>query len=104
MTEGIHDMGAVRLELLGFLALAWVIVYFCLWKGVATTGKVVYITATLPIILLFTFFIRGLTLPGAMEGLRYFFYPDWNKVCDPKVWVNAASQVKIFLIKTKSFQ
>ena len=40
MTEGIHDMGAVRLELLGFLALAWVIVYFCLWKGVAATGKV----------------------------------------------------------------
>ena len=40
MTEGIHDMGGVRLELLGFLALAWVIVYFCLWKGVAATGKV----------------------------------------------------------------
>ena len=102
-TEGIHDMGAVRLELLGFLALAWVIVYFCLWKGVATTGKVVYITATLPIILLLTFVIRGLTLPGAMEGLRYFFYPDWGKVCDPKVWVNAASQVKILWIKTKYF-
>ena len=104
MTEGIHDMGAVRLELLGFLALAWVIVYFCLWKGVATTGKVVYITATLPIILLLTFVIRGLTLPGAMEGLRYFFYPNWNKVWDPKVWVNAASQVKILRIKTKPFQ
>ena len=104
-TEGIHDMGAVRLELLGFLVLAWIIVYFCLWKGVATTGKVVYITATLPIILLLTFVIRGLTLPGAMEGLRYFFYPDWNKVCDPKVWVNAASQVKINIFnQSKPFQ
>ena len=93
MTQGVHDMGDIRLELLGFLVLAWVIVYFCLWKGVAATGKVVYFTATLPILLLFTFVIRGLTLPGAMEGLRFFFLPDWDKVCEPKVWINAASQV-----------
>ena len=93
MTQGVHDMGDIRLELLGFLVLAWIIVYFCLWKGVAATGKVVYLTATLPIILLFTFVIRGLTLPGAMEGLRFFFLPDWEKVCEPKVWINAASQV-----------
>jgi len=93
MSDGIHNMGDIRLELFGFLALAWVIVYFCLWKGVATTGKVVYITATLPIILLFTFVIRGVTLPGAMEGLKFFFLPNWHKVCEPKVWINAASQV-----------
>ena len=95
MSDGIHNMGEIRLELFGFLALAWVIVYFCLWKGVATTGKVVYITATLPIILLFTFVIRGVTLPGAIQGLKFFFLPDWQKVCEPKVWINAASQVWI---------
>ena len=104
MTQGVHDMGDIRLELLGFLVLAWVIVYFCLWKGVAATGKVVYLTATLPILLLFTFVIRGLTLPGAMEGLRFFFLPDWDKVCEPKVWIDAASQVsddEKYFTKTK---
>ena len=40
MTGGVEDMGSIRLELLAFLVLAWVIVYFCLWKGVAATGKV----------------------------------------------------------------
>ena len=100
MSDGIHNMGDIRLELFGFLALAWVIVYFCLWKGVATTGKVVYITATLPIILLFTFVIRGVTLPGAMEGLKFFFLPNWHKVCEPKVWINAASQVLIYYYLT----
>ena len=95
MTEGIHDMGAVRLELLGFLAGAWVIVYFCLWKGVAMTGKVVYLTATLPIFLLLAFAIRGCTLPGAGAGLKFFFSPKWEKVLEPQVWVNAASQVRI---------
>ena len=94
VSDGIHEMGNIRTELLGFLALAWIIVYFCLWKGVATTGKVVYFTATLPIILLIIFVIRGVTLPGAINGLKFFFLPDWDKVCEPKVWVNAASQVK----------
>jgi len=93
VSDGIHKMGNIRTELLGFLALAWIIVYFCLWKGVATTGKVVYFTATLPIILLIIFVIRGVTLPGAINGLKFFFLPDWDKVCEPKVWVNAASQV-----------
>jgi len=93
MSEGIHNMGEFRLELFGLLALAWVIVYFCLWKGVAMTGKVVYLTATLPILLLIAFAIRGVTLPGAGEGLRFFFMPNWQKVLEPQVWVNAASQV-----------
>lgn len=93
MSDGIHNMGEFQWELFGFLALAWVIVYFCLWKGVAMTGKVVYLTATLPIFLLIAFAIRGATLPGAEEGLRYFFTPNWQKVLEPQVWVNAASQV-----------
>eukprot|EP00092_Neocalanus_flemingeri_P033536 GFUD01036454.1.p1 GENE.GFUD01036454.1~~GFUD01036454.1.p1 ORF type:complete len:609 (+),score=101.36 GFUD01036454.1:134-1960(+) len=93
MSDGIHDMGEFRLELFGLLALAWVIVYFCLWKGVAMTGKVVYLTATLPIFLLIAFAIRGATLPGAGEGLRFFFTPNWQKVLEPQVWVMAASQV-----------
>ncbi len=40
MTSGLEDFGSVRGELLGYLALAWVAVYFCLWKSVRTTGKV----------------------------------------------------------------
>ncbi len=40
VTSGIEDMGHLRPELLGLLFLAWVIVYFCLWKSVRATGKV----------------------------------------------------------------
>jgi len=93
MSDGIHNMGDFQWELFALLGVAWVLVYFCLWKGVAMTGKVVYLTATLPILLLIAFAIRGATLPGAFEGLRYFFTPNWNKVLEPQVWVNAASQV-----------
>ena len=99
MSDGIHNMGEFQWELFGLLALAWVLVYFCLWKGVAMTGKVVYLTATLPIFLLLAFAIRGCTLPGAGAGLKFFFSPDWNKVLEPQVWVNAASQVRRNLVR-----
>ena len=39
MSTGIEDFGNINLELLGFLVLAWIIVYFCIWKSVKTTGK-----------------------------------------------------------------
>lgn len=39
-TEGIEDLGNLRLELLGCLVLAWLIVFGCLFKGVQSLGKV----------------------------------------------------------------
>lgn len=40
ITSGIHELGTVRWELALCLLLAWVICYFCIWKGVKYTGKV----------------------------------------------------------------
>ena len=35
-----------------------------------------YVTGTLPYVVLTIFLIRGLTLPGAAEGVSYLFTPD----------------------------
>nr|XP_021488323.1 sodium- and chloride-dependent betaine transporter [Meriones unguiculatus] len=40
ITSGIHDLGSLRWELALCLLLAWIICYFCIWKGVKSTGKV----------------------------------------------------------------
>lgn len=93
MSSGIEEFGGLRLELLGFLALAWIVVYFCIWKSVRATGKVVYLTATVPFVLLFAFLVRGVTLEGADVGIRYFVEPRWELMLDSKVWINAAAQV-----------
>ena len=93
MSTGIEDFGTVNWELFGFLVLAWIIVYFCIWKSVKTTGKVVMFTATFPYILLIAFVIRGCTLPGAMNGINYFIQPQWDKMLESKVWIYAAAQV-----------
>ena len=45
-------------------------------RGAQSTGKAAYVTATFPVIILFSLVIRGLTLEGAMDGMRYYLIPD----------------------------
>ncbi|XP_075882107.1 sodium- and chloride-dependent GABA transporter 1 isoform X2 [Nelusetta ayraudi] len=92
-TDGIEDAGGVQWELCGYLALAWVIVYSCIFKGVKSTGKVVYFTALFPYVLLFALLVNNVRLPGAEDGILYFVTPVWSKLFEVKVWVNAAAQV-----------
>uniref|UniRef100_A0A8C6V353 Transporter n=1 Tax=Neogobius melanostomus TaxID=47308 RepID=A0A8C6V353_9GOBI len=92
-TDGIEDSGGIRWELLGCLVAAWVIVYFCIFKGVKSTGKVVYFTAVYPYFILFALLINNVQLPGAINGILYFVTPVWSKLFQIKVWVNAAAQV-----------
>ena len=85
MTNGIEQPGHVNLKLAVCLFVAWVLVYFCIWKGIRTTGKVVYVTATLPYVCLVILFIRAITLPGSTEGIIYYLTPVWTRLTDPKV-------------------
>ncbi|XP_074506898.1 sodium- and chloride-dependent GABA transporter 2-like isoform X2 [Sebastes fasciatus] len=40
LSGGIEEMGSIRWELAGCFLLSWIICYFCIWKGVKTSGKV----------------------------------------------------------------
>ena len=85
MTDGIDNPGHLNLKLATCLFVAWVLVYLCVWKGIRTTGKVVYVTATLPYVFLVILFIRAITLPGSTDGIMYYVTPIWTRLADPKV-------------------
>ncbi|KAJ8400417.1 hypothetical protein AAFF_G00398000 [Aldrovandia affinis] len=93
ISGGIEEVGSVRWELLLCLIAMWVICYFCIWKGVKSTGKVVYFTATFPYVMLLVLLVRGLTLPGALQGVVYYLYPDPTRLADPQVWMEAGAQI-----------
>uniref|UniRef100_A0A4W4EPA6 Transporter n=1 Tax=Electrophorus electricus TaxID=8005 RepID=A0A4W4EPA6_ELEEL len=93
LSGGIEELGNVRWELALCLLLTWIICYFCVWKGVKSTGKVVYFTATFPYLMLTVLLLRGLTLPGATNGIKFYLYPDITRLADPQVWMDAGSQI-----------
>ncbi|XP_016399124.1 sodium- and chloride-dependent GABA transporter 2-like [Sinocyclocheilus rhinocerous] len=93
ISSGIEEMGTLHWDLVLCLLLAWVLCYFCIWKGVKSTGKVVYVTATFPYVMLLILLIRGVTLPGASRGIQFYLYPDLGRLADPQVWMDAGTQI-----------
>ncbi|XP_068192487.1 sodium- and chloride-dependent GABA transporter 2-like [Antennarius striatus] len=93
MSEGIEVIGTVQWELLLCQLACWVSCYFCIWKGVRSTGKVVYVTALFPYLMLAILMVRGVTLPGAWQGVVYYLYPDLSRLTDLQVWLDACTQV-----------
>ena len=59
ISSGIDDVGYLRWELVAYLALAWITVYFVVWKGLHNSGKVM-----LEIFLLFW-----------LKNVYFFYYP-----------------------------
>ena len=93
ITSGPFEMGSIRGPIIMGLLLSWIAIVLCIWKGAKTVGKVVYFTVLIPWFLLIVFVVRGVTLPGAIQGLNYYLTPDFSKLLEPQVWLAAFTQV-----------
>jgi solute carrier family 6 amino acid transporter-like protein 5/7/9/14 len=67
------------------LVFCWVFIFFALVKGVKSSGKVAYFTAIFPYVVMLILLVRGVTLNGAIDGIRYFVEPQWEKLLEPGV-------------------
>lgn len=96
--KGFENLGKIKWELALCLLVVFVFVYFALWKGIKSSGKVkktkkkkrktpneklrkriiqaVWITAVAPYAILLVLLIRGVTLPGAQLGIQFYLKPN----------------------------
>lgn len=93
VSEDIDTPQAFNWKIAFALVIAWILVYMCMIKGIASSGKVVYVTATFPYIVLIIFFFRGVTLRGMSDGVKHLFTPKWYTLADPVVWLEAGTQI-----------
>ncbi|XP_064088102.1 sodium-dependent serotonin transporter-like [Macrobrachium nipponense] len=92
-STGLGDLGPVKGSLALCLMSVFMLVYFSLWKGVKSTGKAVWVTALFPYAVLIILLVRGVTLPGAANGIMYYLTPRFQMLHKPRVWVDAATQI-----------
>jgi len=93
LSPGPGQLSGLVLPVLIGLVLTWIAVFLILFKGLGRIGKVVMVTVPLPIILIVVLVIRGVTLPGAANGVNFYLAPDFSKLLSAKVWLAAYSQV-----------
>ncbi|XP_063705446.1 sodium-dependent neutral amino acid transporter B(0)AT3 [Culicoides brevitarsis] len=92
-SANIEETGGFKWWIVLCLLVAWVVVFFIVMKGIQSSGNVVYFTSLFPYIVLTIFFIRGITLKGAGAGLIHMYTPKMEKLLEPQVWLDAATQV-----------
>ncbi|KAL5009459.1 hypothetical protein ScPMuIL_011764 [Solemya velum] len=93
ISDGIDKPGGIVWELAVCLLIVWIVCYFCIWRGVKWTGKVVYFTAVFPYIILSILLVRGVTLDGAADGIVYYLNPVFTRLLDAQVWIDGGTQV-----------
>uniref|UniRef100_A0AAQ6IVL2 Solute carrier family 6 member 17 n=1 Tax=Anabas testudineus TaxID=64144 RepID=A0AAQ6IVL2_ANATE len=92
-TSTIAESGGLNVKMTLSLLVAWIIVCLAVIKGIASSGKVMYFSSLFPYVVLFCFLVRGLMLKGSVDGIAHMFTPKLEKMLEPQVWREAATQV-----------
>ncbi|KAM7542662.1 hypothetical protein Aperf_G00000016847 [Anoplocephala perfoliata] len=93
LSSGIDEIGSVRWELALCLLLAWILVFLSIFRGIRASGRVLYITATAPFILMAILLGRTAALNGAKKGILYYMQPKWDRLASLEVWSDAGTQI-----------
>uniref|UniRef100_A0A8C5GRS5 Transporter n=1 Tax=Gouania willdenowi TaxID=441366 RepID=A0A8C5GRS5_GOUWI len=85
----INWQGEQRLSHLGGMSGEELAPFVC----VSICVQVVYFTALFPYVILIALLVNNVQLPGALDGIKFFIVPKWDKLLEVEVWVNAAAQI-----------
>jgi NSS family neurotransmitter:Na+ symporter len=85
--------GGLNLQIVFALLFIWTAIYLILYKGVRSIEWAIAFTVPVPTVLLVILAVRGVTLPGAMEGLSFYLTPHFAELASPSVWLAAYAQI-----------
>jgi len=94
LTDSPSVVGGLQWHIVLPVVIVWAIVFFYVYRGVRKgieRANKVMIPLLLVMIAIVVF--RGVTLPGAMDGLNHLLTPDFSTLANPQVWIAAYSQV-----------
>ncbi|PVH98239.1 SNF-domain-containing protein [Periconia macrospinosa] len=81
-------------RLVGWNAFLFLLVWACMFRGTGWTGRVVYFTMGMPLIVIAILIGRGASLPNAGDGIRLYF-ATWRSevLAETRIWQDAVGQV-----------
>lgn len=56
-------------------------------------SQVAYVLVLLPYFIILVLLIRGITMGGYLDGIKYYVTPQWHLLLEARVWSDAAAQV-----------
>ncbi|CAN7989390.1 unnamed protein product [Ixodes hexagonus] len=72
--------------------LAWTCEALSTLKGIRSVGKVVYLTSSMPYVVMISLLVITCLQDGAWNGIKAFFVPHWEKIFEIEVWFKACEQ------------
>lgn len=81
-------------EMVGWTLFTWFLVWLSIFRGCGLTGRVVYFTMGLPIVITFILIGRSCSLPNAAKGVKLYF-ATWRgaELAKGSIWQTACGQV-----------
>ena len=85
--------GTISFLVLGALVIAWVLIYVCIRNGASSVSKVVKFTVFAPVVCLVIMAIKGVVMPGGIDGLAKMITPNLKQLGVASLWIDAIGQV-----------
>jgi len=94
ISEGPFEVGNIRLPVLFSLAVTWFLNWFIVFRGVEKgLERANKLFMPLLFLLILIFVGWSINLPGSSEGIGVYLKPDFERLKDIGVWIDAVSQI-----------
>ncbi|XP_045191964.2 sodium-dependent dopamine transporter-like [Mercenaria mercenaria] len=90
LSSGLGDFDGILWNFVLYIFIWRLLVSLCMIKSIKSIEKVMFVTVFVPIILMLIIWVRSLMLEGAITGMLYYITPTFDRITDPKVWLEAA--------------